>query len=129
MPSDKPLEFHEIVYEIVITERRGTARQLATALGLTYGAFHNRLTGRAEFTPRQINILLQQLNDVRLADYLFAGTAFHAVETSKSSEIDDIEVLISSLMFVVDTLRKGRRPENLVVTDDSMVVHVDKNRG
>jgi hypothetical protein len=78
--------FRRIAYKIVIVERRGMARHLANLLEMSYGAFYNRLVGRAEFTPHQINVLYRELGDIRLAECLFVGTKFRAMRTDGSKE-------------------------------------------
>jgi hypothetical protein len=71
--------FSQLVRKIVIHEHRGALRELAAALGLSYGALYNRLNGRAEFNPREINMLLRELADSRLVDCLLSGSAFVAI--------------------------------------------------
>src|ERR1700722_15987255 len=79
-PCRRPDElFSQLVRKIVIYEHRGALRELATALGLSYGALYNRLSGRAEFNPREINMLLRELADPRLVDCLLAGSVFVAI--------------------------------------------------
>jgi hypothetical protein len=101
-------EFSQLVHKIVIVERRGILRDLATTLGLTYGAFYNRLIGRAEFNPREINLLLRELADPRLATYLMSGTGFFAIHSNNPSlyVIDNLDDLIKAVTFALETLTK-----------------------
>jgi hypothetical protein len=79
-PCRRPDEqFSQVVRKIVIYERRGALRELAAELGLSYGALYNRLNGRAEFNPREINMLLRKLADSRLVDCLLADSTFVAI--------------------------------------------------
>jgi hypothetical protein len=101
--SDDP--FTQLVRKIVIHERRGMLRELARLAGLSYGAFYNRLNGRAEFNPREINMLLRQLDDWRLVDCLLDGTTFHVI---RQQDLDaggmNDDVLTVALACATDTL-------------------------
>lgn len=76
--------FARLVSQIVMTDRRTSARAVAAALGLSNSAFHDRLNGRAEFTPDEISGLLYELRDVRLIECLIGGSGFIAVPLPKS---------------------------------------------
>ena len=105
-PCRRPDElFSQLVRKIVIYEHRGALRELATALGLSYGALYNRLSGRAEFNPREINMLLRELADPRLVDCLLAGSVFVAIRKPENpaprSGKDVVDIAMSC---AVDTL-------------------------
>jgi hypothetical protein len=93
-------DFSQILRKIVIHEQRGVLKELAASLGLSYGAFYNRLKGRAEFNPREINILLRELADTRLVDCLLAGTDFQVLrrpaDPTPESDRDITEIALSS---------------------------------
>jgi len=78
--------FAKLVRRILIKERRASAREVATSLGLSYGALHNRLNGRAQFNPDEITRLLPELRDVRLADCLLGQSGFLAVQSPVTGE-------------------------------------------
>ncbi len=97
--------FSQLVRKIVIHEHRGALRELAAALGLSYGALYNRLNGRAGFNPREINMLLRELADPRLVDCLLAGSSFVAIrkpETPAPRPGEDVVNL--ALSCAADTL-------------------------
>src|SRR5208283_2696153 len=71
--------FAKLVRQILIKERGASAREVAASLGLSYGALHNRLNGRAQFSPDEITRLLCELHDVRLVDCLLGQSGFLAV--------------------------------------------------
>ncbi len=73
--------FAKLVRQILIQERSASARDVAASLGLSYGALHNRLNGRAQFSPDEITRLLYELRDVRLVDCLLGQSGFLAVRT------------------------------------------------
>jgi len=78
--------FAKLVRQILIKERRASARDVAASLGLSYGAFHNRLNGRAQFSPDEITRLLCELGDVRLVDCLLGQSGFLAVRSPVSTQ-------------------------------------------
>jgi hypothetical protein len=97
--------FSQIVRKIVIYEHRGALRELAAALGLSYGALYNRLNSRAEFNPREINMLLRELADHRLVDCLLSGTAFVAIRKPENSAPRSGEDVVDiALSCAVETL-------------------------
>lgn len=104
VPTCQPQDdrFSQLVRKIVIHEQRGALRELAEALGLSYGAMYNRLNNRAEFNPREITMLLRELPDHRLVDCLLSGSPFVAIRKPESpaprSEADIVDVAFSCAM-------------------------------
>ena len=97
--------FSQLVRKIVLREHRGVLRELADLVGLSYGALYNRLNGRAEFNPREINILLRELDDRRLVDCLLEGTRFHAtVHAEGAAPVPAEEALRLVLSYAAETL-------------------------
>jgi phage tail protein X len=90
--------FAKLVRQILIKERRASAREVAASLGLSYGAFHNRLNGRAHFSPDEITRLLCELDDIRLADCLLGQSGFLAVRSPVTGE-NHIDRTASKLGF------------------------------
>ncbi len=78
--------FAKLVRQILIREQRASAREVAAALGLSYGALHNRLNGRAQFNPDEITRLLCELRDIRLVDCLLGQSGFLAVRSPETGE-------------------------------------------
>jgi hypothetical protein len=115
---NKQDDFSQLAHKIVIHEKRGSLKDLATVLGLTYTAFYNRLIGRAEFNPREINLLIRELADPRLGECLLAGTGFRSIQqgwNSTTTDDQDLDIVISALTFVIEALQ-AKRNENLIVT-------------
>jgi hypothetical protein len=69
-----------LVSRILLTEVGVRPRDLAYALGLSYGALHARLTGHAAFLPDDLKRLFQSYPEPRIADYLLAGTRFVTIK-------------------------------------------------
>jgi len=78
--------FAKLVRQILINERRASAREVAASLGLSYGALYNRLNGRAQFSPDEITRLLCELRDIRLVDCLLRQSGFLAVRSPEPGE-------------------------------------------
>ena len=71
--------FARMARRILIQERRASVKDVAASLGISTGALHNRLNGRAHFTPDEISRLMLDLNDTRLADCLLRPAGFVAI--------------------------------------------------
>jgi hypothetical protein len=122
-------EFSQLLRKIVIHERRGVLKELAASLGLSYGAFYNRLKGRAEFNPHEINILLRELPDTRLVDCLLAGTDFQVLrkpaDPSQDQDRDITEIALSSgarTLAAIGATLDGLGHRGL---DRALVIHIE----
>lgn len=108
--------FARLVYQILVRERRASTRDMAAALGLTYGAFHNRLNGRSQFTPDEISRLLRELPDIRLIECLIGQSGFIAVplpESDRQSAMrSSTECGLACIDEVVAALRLSALPTN-----------------
>lgn len=71
-------EFAAVLHRILARERSRSMRDVAAALGLSYPAFYARISGRVPFSTVEIQRVLQEVPDPRLADALLAGTPFGA---------------------------------------------------
>jgi hypothetical protein len=72
--------FAAIVHRALVRERRRPMRDVASAMGLSYAAFHARVSGRVPFSPAEVALLLHELPDMRLVDCLLRHTRFVAFE-------------------------------------------------
>ncbi|MBM3479932.1 MAG: hypothetical protein FJX69_12060 [Alphaproteobacteria bacterium] len=77
--------FAALVHRALVRERRRPMRDVAAALGLSYAAFHARVSGRVPFSPAEVSRLLHELPDMRLADCLLRHTRFVAFERPSPS--------------------------------------------
>jgi hypothetical protein len=101
--------FSQLVRRIVIHERRGALRELAEALGLSYGAMYSRVNSRAEFNPSEINLLLRELPDPRLVDCLLAGSGFAVIRKPESfTPRSGADIMDLALSCAVETLTAVR---------------------
>src|ERR1019366_2621166 len=105
----QPDEFSRLVRKIVIHERRGLSRERGETLGLSYGAFYNRLNGRAEFNPREISMVLRELVDSRLVDCLLVGTGFRGLrQPDAPAPRSDGDLTGLALSCAIETLNAVR---------------------
>lgn len=72
--------FAAIVHRALVRERRRPMRDVASAMGLSYAAFHARVSGHVPFSPAEVALLLHELPDIRLVDCLLRHTRFVAFE-------------------------------------------------
>lgn len=80
--------FAAIVHRALVRERRRPMRDVAAALGLSYAAFHARVSGRVAFSPTEVSRLLHELPDMRLVDCLLRHTRFVAFERPSPARAD-----------------------------------------
>ena len=73
-------DFAALVHRMLVRERRRPMRDVASALGLSYAAFHARVSGRVPFSPAEVALLLHEVPDMRLVDCLLRHTRFVAFE-------------------------------------------------
>lgn len=71
--------FAALVNQVLLTDNRVRPRDLADAVGLSYHALRERLSGRTSFVPAELKRLFQHYPDPRLADYLLAETQYIAM--------------------------------------------------
>ena len=78
--------FAEKLRDILTTERRGFADELAFRLNMKRANLDARLYGRSRFSLVQMRQVLAHLPDKRLADCLLEGTPFRA--DARPSQVD-----------------------------------------
>ncbi len=99
------MQFHEIAYQIVISEKRANVSVLAKKLGLSTDALYARLRGRNEFRPDEMQQLVRTVPDVRFASWFLSGTKFIPVDRvgTESETIEPGESLRrTALMMLVE---------------------------
>ena len=112
--------FAAIVHRVLIRERRRPMRDVAAALGLSYAAFHARVSGRVPFSPLDINLLLHEVPDLRLVDALLRHTRFVAFEKPHPARAAGgataLQAALAALRGLADLIEdiaaiaEGRRP-------------------
>ncbi|CAH0343033.1 phage regulatory CII family protein [Rhizobium sp. CECT 9324] len=80
---DRGKSFAQLVYQVLVVERKLTVATAAAEIGLGYDAFHARISGRTLFSADEISKLIAAVPDARLVAYLLRDSSFTAVERIK----------------------------------------------
>ena len=75
--------FAGVTHRLLVVEKMKPVADAARALGMKYATLHARIIGRIPFRPAEVNALIRELYDLRLADCLLANTSFMAVPRPK----------------------------------------------
>jgi transcriptional regulator with XRE-family HTH domain len=78
------LTFAELVYRILIAEKRWTLEEVAEGLGMTYATLYGRVRDRVRFSPDEATDLIRAAPDIRFAAHLLDGTPFIAIDRVSS---------------------------------------------
>jgi hypothetical protein len=84
--GDRGQEFANIVYTILVVEKRPRVEDAARALGMSYATLHSRLIARTCFSPDEVRDLVRAVPDPRLLNYVLDGTSFLAAERPRPGE-------------------------------------------
>jgi hypothetical protein len=77
---DRGKSFSQLVYQVLVVEKKVRIEHAAKAVGLGYDAFYARVNGRTIFSPDEVAKLIACLSDPRLVAYLLRDSRFLAVE-------------------------------------------------
>lgn len=75
--------FAELVYRVLVIEKRWPIEVVARQLGMKYDTLYSRINGRVVFSPDEIRALLRAAPDHRLIDILLAESPFIAINRSE----------------------------------------------
>lgn len=90
-------QFHEILYKILVSEKRMPVKLLAPKIGIREPTFYARLRGNGEFSPLEIRSILHEIPDMRLISWLLSRTRYIPVDRFE-------EISVSS--YTNESLRK-----------------------
>lgn len=122
-----PTRFSNLVHQVAVVERRRPLKVLAHQLGLKYATLYARVIGRVPFSPEEVNRLIRELADPRLADCMLQDTSFVAVERPKSDGLGDGTLLKSSIASVRESAEALTEIENGLeagVMDEAFLAHL-----
>jgi hypothetical protein len=88
--ADRGAEFAQLVYQLLVVEKRVSVDQAARAIGMGADALYARLNGRTVFSADEIAALLGIIPDPRPLAYLLKQSRYLAVERV-SGPLDDPE--------------------------------------
>ena len=85
--------FAELVYQVLIAEKRYSAEATAAAMGLGYDTFYARIRNRIVLSADEIRRLISAAPDPRFVAYLLRGTAYVAADRPPVSKAEDHEAI------------------------------------
>ncbi|WP_326493871.1 phage regulatory CII family protein [Rhizobium sp. SL86] len=88
--ADRGAEFAQLIYQLLVVEKRVSVEQAARAIGMGTDALYARLNGRTVFSADEIAALLGSIPDPRPLAYLVKQSRYLAVERV-SGALDDPE--------------------------------------
>ena len=95
-------------------ERQASVREVAAAMGLSYGALYARLRGRVCFRPEEVRMLVTMVPDPRLVEHMLAGTAFAFIPRVPGAALaadDEVRAALADslreALEVLDDIRDG----------------------
>lgn len=71
--------FTTVLRRILVEEKHGGINRVAAALGLAPRTFYARLHNQSRFDPNEVAILLREIKDARLAEWLFSRSSLVVV--------------------------------------------------
>lgn len=116
--------FCDVVHRVAVVERRRPLKVLAHELGLKYATLYARVIGRVPFSPEEVNSLLRELPDRRLADCLLQGTPFIAVESPSADPAGaggELKRSVARMRAAADALAKVETRVEGGVDEDALV--------
>ncbi|MEP1340605.1 MAG: phage regulatory CII family protein [Ekhidna sp.] len=72
--------FSEILYQILVSEKKMQVKELAPKIGIREPTFYARLRGHGTFSPKEVKAILHELPDMRLINWFLSGTRFIPVD-------------------------------------------------
>lgn len=87
--TDRGKDFADLVYTVIVTERRYAAKRVAADMGIGYDALHARIVNRTAFSADEIRRLIRAAPDPRLVAWLLRGTPFVAAERICVQGVDE----------------------------------------
>lgn len=123
----KKSAFADLVYTVLVAEKKWPLKDVAEAMGMLYATLHARLHGRVAFNPEEIRALIAAAPDIRLAAYFLEGTPFIAIDGG-AEPIDGSpeSVHLGATRTVLEAADVLRAVEKSL--DDNHIDHRDKAR-
>jgi hypothetical protein len=114
------MQFHQLVYRLVLVEKRISVKALAPLLGMTSATLYKSLNGKGDFSPDQVRILLRELKDIRLAAWFLLDTNYVPIERAEFSpnEIGAIESLRRTALVMMIEAAEAAREVDAALCDE-----------
>jgi hypothetical protein len=124
--AEQQSEFAALLYQLLIVEEVKAVKEVAAELGLKEQALYARLYGRVRFSVEEARHILTYLGDMRIADYLMAGTKYVAIVRKEQGDDRTSEGVregaTTTLFDVTDLMREVEG----ALSDDGRIDHREK---
>ena len=80
MTIDRGRDFADLVYTVLIVEKKWPLKEVADRMEMQYATLHARLHQRVMFSPEEIRALIHAAPDVRFIAYFLDDSRFVAVD-------------------------------------------------
>ena len=119
--------FADLVYTVLVAEKKWPLKEVAEAMGMLYATLHARLHQRVAFSPEEIRALIAAAPDIRFAAYFLEGTPFIAIDGYAEPTDDSPEsVHLGATKTVLEAADVLRAVEQSL--DDNHIDHREKAR-
>jgi len=107
--SERGREFADLVYTVLIAEKKWPLKDVAERMGMQYATLHARLHRRVVFSPEEVRDLIAAAPDLRLVEFFLDKTPFIPVDRRSLPAGSAVETLhlgaTRSVLEVTDVLR------------------------
>lgn len=107
--QERGREFAQIVYTVLVIEKRWRVEDVAADMGMKYDTLYARVNGRVPFSAEEIRDLIRCAPDARLANYVLRDSDFIAIDRVLAEEVQDNKDIhfgaTHSVLQVSDVLR------------------------
>jgi hypothetical protein len=111
--SERGREFADLVYTVLIAEKKWPLKDVAERMGMQYATLHARLHRRVVFSPEEVRDLIAAAPDIRFVAFFLDNSQFVAVDRRSLPEGSAVETLhlgaTRSVLEVTDVLRAVER--------------------
>jgi len=125
--NERGRAFADLVYTILVAEKKWPLKDVAERMGMQYATLHARLHQRVVFSPEEVRDLIAAAPDIRFIAFFLDDTPFIAVDRSEASPGGVVETLhlgaTKTVLEAADVLRAVERGMH-----DERIDHRDKAR-
>lgn len=128
--SERGREFADLVYTVLIAEKKWPLKDVAERMGMQYATLHARLHRRVVFSPEEVRGLIAAAPDIRFIGFFLDDTPFIAVDRRSLPKGSAAETLhlgaTRSVLEVTDVLRAVERGMDNVRIDHRDRAEINK---
>lgn len=91
--TERGRAFADLVYAVLVAEKRYAIEAVAAALGLTYHTLYARIRNRIVFSADEVRRLIEAAPDPRFVAYLLRGTPYVAADRVSGTDAAEAEAI------------------------------------